>query len=184
VHRSSSRRTASVLARLLVAILAVAVAAPARAQRPDSTRRVDSATVRRDTIGAPRPARAAAPAVADEPQAPISARRAFFYSALVPGLGQTKLDSGRAGAVFFTTEIVSIAMAFKSAGDLRFARAHAKDSVVATYQFNADGTVQLDSLGLPVPATFAPNRYAAGRGGGRPPPQTAVSRGLLKKHQK
>jgi hypothetical protein len=107
--------------------------------------------------------RAAAPSVADTLRQPISARGAFFYSALLPGLGQTKLDRGRAGAVFFATEVISIAMAFKSAGDLRFARAHAKDSVVATYQFNGDGTVQLDSLGRPVPATFAPNRYAAAR---------------------
>jgi hypothetical protein len=73
------------------------------------------------------------------------------------------LDRRLAGAVFFGAEATWIALATKSAFDLRYARAHQKDSLVVTYAFNPDGTVRVDSLGNPVGATFAPNRYGPNR---------------------
>ena len=106
---------------------------------------------------------AAAPAVQDTARPPISPKRAFLYSLLVPGYGQSVLDRPIAGALFFTAEVTWIAMATKSAADLRFARAHGRDSLVASYKANPDGTVQLDTLGNPVPDKFLPNRYATDR---------------------
>jgi hypothetical protein len=65
--------------------------------------------------------------------------------------------------MFFGAEVTWIALATKSAFDLRYARAHQRDSLVATYGFNPDGSVKVDSLGRLVPATLAPNRYATDR---------------------
>ena len=47
--------------------------------------------------------------------------------------------------------------------DLRYARAHQKDSLVVSYALDSTGAVQRDSLGRPVGATYAPNRYASER---------------------
>ena len=55
-------------------------------------------------------------------------------------------------------------LATKSAADLRYARAHRRDSLIVTYKLKTDGTLETDSLtGNPVGATFAPNRYAEDR---------------------
>jgi len=91
----------------------------------------------------------------EEPRPPISPKRAFLYSFLVPGYGQSVLDRPIAGAMFAGAEMTWIALAAKSAYDLRFARAHERDSIVVTYATNADGTVKLDSLGRPEGATYA-----------------------------
>jgi hypothetical protein len=109
------------------------------------------------------PAPVPLPALADSARPPISPKRAFLYSFLVPGYGQSVLDRPIAGAMFFGAEVSWIALATKAAADLRFARAHRRDSVVVTYQFKPDGTVELDSLGIPIAATFGPNRYAEDR---------------------
>ena len=124
-------------------------AARANAQKVDSTR-----------AGARR-----APVVAtpDSEKPPISPKRAFFYSVLAPGYGQSVLDRPIAGGMFFGAEVAWIALATKSAFDLRYARAHERDSLVVTYAFNPDGTVKTDSLGRLVGATYAPNRYASAR---------------------
>ena len=103
------------------------------------------------------------PVAQDTARPPISPKRAFLYSLLVPGYAQSVLDRPIAGALFFTAEVTWIAMATKSAADLRFARAHERDSLVTTYKFNLDGTVQLDTLGNPIPDKFLPNRYATDR---------------------
>jgi hypothetical protein len=123
----------------------------------DTSKAKGDTTVRAGRARRPRPV--IDPRIKDTLAPPISAKRAFFYSALIPGLGQSRLDRGRAGALFYTTEIVSIVMAIKAADDLRFAKAHAADSVILTYKFNADGTIQRDSLGNPIGDTFARNRY-------------------------
>lgn len=165
--------------RILVRALALALlvgstslARTAAAQRPDTTRARPDTTprarpdaTRGDTVRAagPRQQRPTLSAARDSLAPPISPRRAFLYSALLPGLGQSRLDRGRAGAMFFTAEAVSILMAIKSADDLRFARAHARDSVVSKYDLNPDGTVKLDSLGRPVVLEYARNRYAGNR---------------------
>ena len=92
----------------------------------------------------------------------ISPKRAFLYSLLVPGYGQSVLDRPVAGALFAAAEMTWIALATKSAFDLRYAKAHEADSLIATYAFE-DGKLKLDSLGRPVGATYLPNRYNTDR---------------------
>ena len=99
----------------------------------------------------------------DTAKPPISPKRAFLYSVLVPGYGQSVLDRPIAGAVFFGADVAWVALATKAAFDLRFARAHEADSLVTTYAVETDGTVKVDSLGRLVGATYAPNRYATAR---------------------
>jgi hypothetical protein len=98
----------------------------------------------------------------DSEKPPISPKRAFFYSFLVPGYGQSVLDRPIAGAMFFGAEVTWIALATKSAFDLRYARAHERDSLVVTYATDTAG-VKVDSLGRLVGQTYAPNRYATAR---------------------
>ena len=106
------------------------------------------------------PARVVQP---DTAKPPISPKRAFLYSLLLPGYGQSALDRPIAGSLFFGAEVTWIALATKSAFDLRYARAHEKDSLIVAYATNPDGTVKLDTLGRPTGTSYAPNRYATER---------------------
>jgi hypothetical protein len=137
----------------LVAAVVAGLAMPlahAGAQRVDSTR------------AAARRSKAAAQPDSEKP--PISPKRAFLYSFLMPGYGQSVLDRPIAGSLFFGAEVAWIALATKSAFDLRYARAHERDSLVVSYATNPDGSVKIDSVtGRLVGATYAPNRYASGR---------------------
>ena len=147
------RRTVLVNALVVAGALGALAATPlarGHAQQVDSAR----------TAARWPPARAAA---ADTAKPPISPKRAFLYSLLLPGYGQSALDRPIAGSLFFGAEVTWIALATKSAFDLRFARAHERDSLVVTYATDPDGSVKIDTLGRPVGATYAPNRYAADR---------------------
>lgn len=62
---------------------------------------------------------------------PLSPRRAFLYSALLPGYGQSVLGRPGAGALFVLTESIAIAMLRESRADLAEARALQRDSLVA-----------------------------------------------------
>jgi hypothetical protein len=97
--------------------------------------------------------------------APVSAKAAFLYSLLLPGLGQAKLDRSYAGALFFSAEALSFAMLRQAEIDLRYAQAHSHDStlVVRTYQTDSLGQTVRDSLGHPIPATFGYARYDSTR---------------------
>ena len=153
---TSTKRAAIQRFLLLVAFVALAVGVP---WRDSAAQRVDTARV------TPRPpAPVPLPSPSDSAvKPPISPKRAFLYSFLLPGYGQSVLERPIAGALFFAAEVTWIALATKSAADLRFARAHEADSIVVTYKFDPDGKVQVDSLGNPVPDTYAPNRYAEDR---------------------
>jgi hypothetical protein len=61
---------------------------------------------------------------------PISPGRAFLYSFLVPGWGQSKLRRAGAGALFVAVEATAIVMTHKSLGDLREAKAFQGDSLL------------------------------------------------------
>ncbi|MBA3657660.1 MAG: hypothetical protein H0W69_09950 [Gemmatimonadaceae bacterium] len=91
---------------------------------------------------------------------PLSPRRAFLLSLLIPGYSQIRLERPNGAALFGAAEIVSIGMARKAALDLREARRGARDSVVLTFQVDpATGRVVLDSItGRPRPATYERNR--------------------------
>lgn len=91
---------------------------------------------------------------------PLSPRRAFLLSLLLPGYSQLRLDRPNSAALFGVAEVVSIGMARKAALDLREARRGARDSVVLTWKIDpATGGVALDSVtGKPKPATYERNR--------------------------
>ena len=93
------------------------------------------------------------------PGPPISPGRAFFYSLLVPGLGQAKLDRPVAGALYGTLELVSIAMLHKTWFDEREAQRFMNDSIPLNYKVDANGVAVVDSLGRPVVDQYAFNRF-------------------------
>ncbi len=107
--------------------------------RPDTAPRARPDTTPRAPRG-PRPRPAAPPRAGLLP--PITPKRAFLSSLLVPGLGQSRLQRPTAGAVFVGLEFGIVAMLVKSNADLRSARSFRTDSVALYYP--------LDSLGAPV----------------------------------
>jgi hypothetical protein len=135
------------LRAMLAWLLVVLAAQTAPAQQRDSTR-PPAPPPPQATQQRARPPR-------DSLAPPISPRRAFFYSALAPGYAQTVLDRPVAGALFFAAEAAGIALAIKAAADLRYARAHARDSIVAGYDVNPQ-TGELTPR-------FTRNRYAGTR---------------------
>jgi hypothetical protein len=79
----------------------------------------------------------AAPA-APELRPPLSPRRAFIYSLLVPGYSQSVLGRGKTGSLIVAFESVALVMIRESAGSLREARRNVADSVIVSY-VNAAG---------------------------------------------
>ena len=93
--------------------------AAANAQRADSAR-----------VAPAIPAAARIDTSALELRPPLTPRRAFLYSLLIPGLGQTRLQRPLAGAIFVFTESIAIAMLRESLADVRQARRFRTDSLV------------------------------------------------------
>lgn len=155
-----TRPSASCLAAALVAaVLVVGASSPVRAQQLDSARAGIARPVGAGTVP---PAVEASIAAPDTLQPPISPRRAFFASLLVPGAGQAKLDRGYAGAMFFFIEMSAIALAHRSAEDLRIARRFSRDSVPLRYQLDAvTGQPVRDANGDPTVAEWRASRYDA-----------------------
>ncbi len=83
---------------------------------------------------------------------PVSARRAFLYSLLLPGSGQVRLERPNAAALFVGVELGALAMARKSAGDLRYARLRARRPVIGRF-------VRDPATGQFVPADTVTNRF-------------------------
>ena len=99
------------------------------AAQPAGAQRTDSARV------APRTAPPARKPVIDTstrpvPTPPLSPRRAFAYSVILPGLGQSQLGRPTSGAIFMLTESIALAMLRESAAELREARRFRSDSLV------------------------------------------------------
>jgi hypothetical protein len=99
----------------IVAVL-VAVSLPAGAQRVDSAR-VAPRQAAVDTSNKP------------IPTPPLSPRRAFLYSLLLPGYSQSVLGRPTAGAIFVLSESIAIAMLRESKADLNEARRLRTDSI-------------------------------------------------------
>lgn len=74
---------------------------------------------------------------ADSVHSPITPRRAFFYSFLVPGYSQSVLGRYKSATAFLLVEGISIAMIRESGADKREARRLGNDSTVVSY---VDGT--------------------------------------------
>lgn len=94
---------------------------------------------------------------------PVSPRRAFLYSVLVPGAGQAALNRNGWGGAFFLVEGLSLSLVYRSAEELRLARQFRADSVPLTYQTGTDGQPVLGGDGRPVVATWSVGRYSAAR---------------------
>ena len=71
--------------------------------------------------------------VAPEIKPPISPRRAFLSSLVLPGYSQSVLGRSRSGAMILAMEALSIVMVRETALGLREARRNAVDSVVVSY---------------------------------------------------
>ena len=113
-----------------LAMLAVACAGQAAlAQRVDSARVAPVRPTPRDTTATPRRGVVDTAARLDI-QPPLSPARAFFYSALLPGYGQSRLGRPIAGGLFMLTESIAIGMLRESYAELRQARTFRSDSLV------------------------------------------------------
>lgn len=143
------------------ALVLLVLPASSRAQQVDSIR----AGVSRPVLAAPASAATQGESSGtarqqDTLRPPISPRRAFLYSLMLPGAGQAKLDRGYAGGMFFLIEVASLALVHRSAEDLRIARASAGDSVPLRFQFDAvTGLPVLDTNGNPTVAEWRVSRF-------------------------
>lgn len=102
----------------LGAALSCASASAARAQRTDSARVAPARAPAVDTVS-----RAV-------PNPPLSPRRAFLYSLILPGYAQSVLGRPTAGAIFVLSESIALAMLRESKADLDEARNLRTDSLV------------------------------------------------------
>jgi hypothetical protein len=107
---------------------------------PTSARaqRTDSATT---GVKAPKPNPRASTLPDSFTKLPISPRRAFLTTLVVPGYMQIKFKRPKAAAIFLAAEAGGIGMAIKSKHDLDIAKAAKLDSIF---------TPVLDSIGMPV----------------------------------
>ena len=140
-------------AALRAVALVLALSTAAFAQKPDSLMKITAI----DTVGT---AQGTKRVLKPYAAAPISARRAFVYSALIPGMGQAALDRKYTGATFFIIEAVSWALLRRSAEDERIAKSFVGDSVPQSYlRDTTTGLTQRDGKGNPVVATWSHNGY-------------------------
>ena len=137
------RRLSTLL--LTFGALVVPSRAPARAQVPDAPRIGQPATVQESL------------------KPPVTPRRAFLYSLMVPGAGQAALDRHVVGGMFFLAEGLSLALVHRSAEDLRLAIQFRGDSIPLSYQVDAAGQAVLGGDGRPAVATWHVSRYSAAR---------------------
>lgn len=84
---------------------------------------------------------------------PLSPRRAFLYSAMLPGLGQSRLDRGTSGALFASVELAALVMVRRSQAELREVRRYRIDSLPS--DFTVNGTTLVKSTAI------VTNRYTA-----------------------
>lgn len=77
---------------------------------------------------------------------PLSPRRAFLMSALVPGLAQSRLEKATSGAFFAGIELAAVAMLRRSANDVREVRRQATDTLPGNFAV-APGTGALTPVG-------------------------------------
>lgn len=122
---------------LLVVALGAPVGAPLAAQQRDSV------------TAKPVPAPIIKPVVAVAPLTqrgrftpPLTPKRAFLYSALLPGFGQSRLDRGTSGALFASIELAAIVMMRRSQMDLREARRYQIDTLPDQYVVSGDSVVK------------------------------------------
>jgi len=96
---------------------------------------------------------------------PMTPRRAFLTSLILPGYAQTVFGRDHAAMLFAVIEIGSLGMARKAAIDLGEAKGLPRDSIVATYKIDpTTGLAQIDpKTGLPIPDTYIASRFTDDR---------------------
>ena len=143
---------------LVTTLLCIAPFCPqsANAQQRDSARA---------GVAAPRTQQGQPSPVDTTRRPPMSSRRAFLTSLLLPGYAQTVFGRDKAAMLFTVIEIGAIGMARKSAIDLAEAKGMPRDSVVATYRIDpSTGLAEIDQkTGLPIPETWVTSRFTADR---------------------
>lgn len=78
---------------------------------------------------------------------------------MIPGLGQSRLDRGTAGALFAAIELGAWAMVAKSGTDLRVARRYSEDSLPNNYSVDADGKItKVETFGSEFPVALINTR--------------------------
>jgi hypothetical protein len=99
------------------------------------------------------------------PRPPMTPRRAFLSSLVLPGYAQNVFGRDKAAMIFTIIEIGSLGMARKAAQDLAEAKSLARDSVVATYKIDpSTGLAAVDAkTGLPIPDTWVASRFTPDR---------------------
>lgn len=124
----------------LLLLIATGVPSIARAQQQRAdTAQGKSDTVRaRPVIEAPVPQRPAL--FSTRGKSPLSNRRAFIYSLVLPGLGQSKLDRGSAGTLFASVELGALVMLRRTAADTREARRFLTDTIPDGFVVSTPGT--------------------------------------------
>ncbi len=122
---------------LLVVVLLAPLSAPLAAQQRDSV------------PAKPVPQTGAKPVVRMAPLTqrgrftpPLTPKRAFTYSALLPGFGQSRLDRGTSGALFASIELAAIVMMRRSQMDLREARRYQIDTLPNQYVVAGDAVIK------------------------------------------
>ena len=163
VWRAARARAATWCVALALCAVVPPIGRPLAAQQADSGK--SGVRTPAPVLPAPERESRARDALRSGPEArprtgpPISPGRAFLSSLLVPGLGQARLDRPVAGAAYALIELSSIAMLAKTWVDEREAVRFRLDSIPLTYAIGTSGAVNLDSLGRPVVATWAFNRF-------------------------
>ena len=89
--------------------------------------------VAKDSVRSPATAPIARVRIPARMNPPLTPARAFAYSALVPGLGQSRLDRGISGALFASIELAAFAMVRQSAADLREVRRYRIDTLPSDF---------------------------------------------------
>ncbi|WP_373059363.1 hypothetical protein [Gemmatimonas sp.] len=77
---------------------------------------------------------------------PLTPKRAFLYSSLLPGYGQSRLDRGTSGALFASIELAAIVMVRRSRMDLREARRYQIDTLPNQYLVAGDSVIKNGSF--------------------------------------
>ncbi|MDQ8160086.1 MAG: hypothetical protein P3C12_11815 [Gemmatimonadota bacterium] len=121
------------LSRPLVALTLMALTGmPVHAQQRDSVPAAVRTPVAARTSSAPR----------GRFTPPITPKRAFILSALLPGVGQSRLDRGTSGALFASVELAAVVMVRRSQLDLREARRYQVDTLPAQYVLSGSTLVK------------------------------------------
>jgi hypothetical protein len=135
-----ARSSRSLMQAGLMAGLLGGAVQPVEAQKsPADTVRQPRDTVSRNV---PKAAASATPVAArGRFTPPITPRRAFVYSAILPGLGQARLDRGSSGALFAAVELSAVVMVRRSSADLREARRYRTDTLPTNFTVGPRGTL-------------------------------------------